>query len=327
MNTPTSPKLFAAAALAFLMHAAPASAAAVVNYVSATGNDANPCNVQVNPCRTLQRAHNQTFQGGEVRVLSNLPAQVTFINRSLTVNGAGHTLIGPITINNASAIVTIRDLHINGRDASQHGISVAKAAAVHIEKCTTERFVQVGIRVQTSNPVEVFVSDTVSRDNGDGLGVFGNANTRLTVDNSRLENNSRHGLYFAGGSASVSRSVLSGNVDRGFWLEAGTANVTGTIAASNAYGFDVRGPNTEMTIVSSVAHDNFDTQSGMGSGLILGGTGRTARIAHSVFIDNQAYDIFANGTVETLDIDPGAGDLRSNVIGTINGAVTGLAGL
>jgi hypothetical protein len=325
-----------AAALALFMHATPASAAAVVNFVSATGNDANPCNVQANPCRTLQRAHNQTFQGGEVRVLSNLPAQITTINRSITVNGGGHTLIGPITINNAAAIVTIRDLHLTGRHASQHGISILRAVAVHIEKSTTERFVQFGIRVQPAlaNAMEVFVSDTVSRDNGDGLVVFGNANTKLTVDNSRIENNGSNGLYFDGGSASVSRSVTSGNGSgggSGILIVAGTMNVTDTTSAGNAFGFALNGAGTEMTIVSSVARDNSSI------GLSVVGAGMTARIAHSVFTNNVT-GVSNGGTVQSLDIDPdpdvNPGDqvLRSNVIDgnttDVSGnAITGLAGL
>jgi hypothetical protein len=333
MHAPTPLKLFAASALALLVNAAPAPAAAVVNFVSAAGNDANPCSSRAAPCRTLQRAINQTYAGGEVRVLSDLPAQITYITRrSVTVNGGGQTLIGPIVINNAAAIVTLRDLHLSGRHASQHGISVLRALAVHIEECTTERFVQNGIRIQpaTAAAMEVFVSDTVSRDNHDGLSVFGNANTKLTVDNSRFENNSSTGLYSSGGgSASVSRSVSSGNGLNGIVLNSGTMNVTNTTVASNTQsGLFVA--NGEMTVFGSTSRGNGN------AGLFL--VGAAAAIAHSVFTGNNIGIDINGSTVVSLDIDPGADvnpgdhDLRSNVIdgnatADVDGAIARLAGM
>src|SRR3954462_1223862 len=92
--------LAASACFVALLGAAPAHAA-FTTFVSATGIDSRPCTVQAQPCRTLQRAANQTSLGGEIVVLSSLPAQLATVARSMTIDGGGFSMIGTITINSA----------------------------------------------------------------------------------------------------------------------------------------------------------------------------------------------------------------------------------
>lgn len=279
-----------AAAVVVLVQATPAEAVAFLTFVSATGNDANPCTAQANPCKTLQRAINVTSAGGEIRILSNLPAQIATVGVSLNIDGGGNAMIGALAINAASGVVGVRNLNLTGRGVLTIGINIQNAAAVHIENCTTERFTQDGIRIASNLATEVYVADSVSRDNGSiGLVVFQPTSVKLTVDNSRFENNAVFGLSIAGGHASVSRSVASGN-DDGFVALGGKMAIFGTTASSNAdKGFNLEGG--VMTLTSSTAQSN-DTGLFVGSGL-------TARASASVLSNNTSFGIGGTGLVET----------------------------
>ena len=110
--------------------------------------------------------------------------------------GAGGT---GILINHQRARVVLRNLMISGGGTGGNGIHIADATSVHIEDCEVERFAGFGIAVDVSD-VELFVDDTISRMNGlDGLAFNGNGTTgRVTIDNSRFENNGDDGMEVQG---------------------------------------------------------------------------------------------------------------------------------
>jgi hypothetical protein len=299
----------AAVALAGALHFSPALAAAHLTFVSATGSDAQPCTIQVNPCRTLQKAQDETLPGGEVRVLSNLSVvATTTINRSITVEGGGHTIFGAIVINNANALVTLRNLNLNGRTVTTTGINIVNAASVHVENCTIERYVEDGIALAANVSTELFVANSVTRDSGRGLIVLGPTSARLTVENSRFENNADAGVTIRGGRASISRSVLSGNVNIGLFVDGGSTNVIETTAADGAIGFVVAGGGA-MTIESSNTRGN---QLGLNVS-----SASTARISNSVFTNNGTGILnAAGGTVLTLGNNLVAGN-ATNVSGVL----------
>ncbi|HEX9904227.1 MAG TPA: hypothetical protein VGA77_04610, partial [Propylenella sp.] len=139
--------------------------AAPVTFVASNGKDSNPCSRPA-PCRTLQRAHNVTTAGGELQILdSGSYRAILRISKSITVSGVGsNATAGRITIENGNAVVTLRRLLLNGAGLGGHGVQISAAKAVHIEDCEIERFPGAGIRL--NDDAELFVSDTVSRDNG-----------------------------------------------------------------------------------------------------------------------------------------------------------------
>jgi hypothetical protein len=260
-----------------------------ITYVASNGNDANNCFVQAAPCKTLQRAVNQTSANGAVRVLTPLTSSV-FINKNITISGDDVPIVGQITIGGATAIVTLRGLALNGVGGYVNGIRIDSAAAVHIEDCTVERYTGDGIRLFASTATELFVSDTVSRDNGyNGLYV-GNASVRATIDSSRFENNGDTGVVLLAAESSISRSIASGNGDFGIYHGGGNANVTETIAADNSDGFRLFAG--FLTLTSSVARGNSDF------GLIAQST-TSAVISDSVFTLNGA-GIRNDGTIYSL---------------------------
>jgi hypothetical protein len=288
-----------------------AQAADNTRYVSITGDNANACTLAA-PCRTLQYGINQTPEGGELRILdSGDYGDTATIRKSLTISGNGNTVYlgSPITINRRAALVALRELVLNGEPAMIIGINIVAATAVHIERCTIHGF-QDGIRV-TAPAVEVFVLDSISRDNSSsGLSFFTEGESRLTVDNSRFENN-HSGVSVHSGRATITRSTASGNNGSGI-----TASVTASVSVMSTmvvqnllFGFFVDQGGATLTVESSLVHGN-------GTGLIVGG-GASARVSHSTFTNNTAVGILNHsGTIETRRNNTVRGN-GTNVDGTL----------
>ena len=302
-------------ALGLLILAAPANAQ-FLTFVSATGNDANTCFVQAAPCKTLQRGINQTSPGGELRLLSSLVSN-GFINKSMTVEGGYNTVIGTIAVNNASAIVRFRRLNLNGVNGFPTGFNLINAAAVHIEECSVERYTGDGILLASGVSTELFISSSVSRDNGsDGLDIGGPTTAKLSVYNSHFGNNVEFGTIVQGGEASVTGGVFFGNGSVGIYQTGGRTNITDSTAVANnaSANFEVDGG--EMTLESCMA--------GGGSNFgFFAGVSTVARISNCVFTSHGTgvSDHSGGATILTLENNLIAGN------GTdLQGTLTPLAG-
>ncbi|MPZ59419.1 MAG: hypothetical protein GEU91_23635, partial [Rhizobiales bacterium] len=161
------------------------------------------------------------------------------VRKSLTISGNGNTVYlgSPITVDKAGAVVALRGLVLNGQGTIDDGISIVAAAAVHIERCVIHGFTSIGI-VATAPGAQVFVLDSISRDNGfAGLIINAGSSSRLTVDNSRFENHGNDGVVVASGLATISRSTSSGNVGRGLFVGSGAlARISNSTFTDNAIG-------------------------------------------------------------------------------------------
>jgi hypothetical protein len=290
-----------------------AQAADNTRYVSITGSNTNACTLAA-PCRSLQHGIRVTPDGGEIRVLdSGFFGKNATITKSLMISGGGHTVLlgNPININAAGAVVTLRGLTLNGQGTIADGIRITEAAAVHIERCLVHGFAASGIAASASG-VKVFVLDSISRDNGNIGFRIAAAASRVTIDNSRFENNGSAGLLIQGGGGTISRSTASGN-GNGIFIQDAFVSVMATVAADNtSIGF-LAGSSGTMTMESSVAHDN-------GIGLAVGDTS-LVRILNSTFTNNTT-GIQNQGTVETR---------RNNTVrdnGTdVDGTLTSIGGI
>jgi hypothetical protein len=244
-------RLLMAGSALFLLSAA---ADAQVRYIASTGKNANNCASPATPCRTLSRGIATTPAGGELRILdSGAYGSGGLINKSMTISGHGESVIldGEIKVDAAGAAVTLRGLSLNGRFVATDGVNVISAAAVHIDNCALEHFRGFGVWSQSLSTVKLFVHDSVSRDNGAGLVVYGTA-TLLTIDNSRFENNRTTGVSSASGGT-VTRSVAAGNKANGFFLSR-RGSVISSIASNNGTnGYDV---GDDVHFESSVARGN-----------------------------------------------------------------------
>ena len=298
---------------AAVLCSAAAHAADNTRYVSVTGNNANACTLAL-PCRTLHKGISVTPDGGELQILdSGFYGNNATINKSLTLSGNGHTVyLGTeIRVDAAGAAVALRSFVLDGQGTILRGIHIVAAAAVHIEGCVIHSFTEHGIRATTAD-INLFVLDSTARDNANGLGF---SNGRLTVDNSRFENNVSSGIAVVGdgGDATIRRSIASGNGDRGIAAINSPVRVTSTIAAQNGnFGFLATGT-TKLTLESSAAHGN-------GQAGLLVGSPAIARISNSTFTDN-ATGISNTGTIRTLGNNVVDGNTSDAVGGTVQ-AVT-----
>jgi hypothetical protein len=287
----------AACAAALVLPAA--AEAAETRYVASNGTANTSCS-RSEPCNTLQRAINNTSPGGEVIVVdSGNYGNTLNINRSITISADGvtATLVDPggITINRADVVVTLRGLHLKGAGAGGvSGILVQNAAAVHIERCTIEGFNSRGIYFTRDN-AQLFITDSIVRNNGlSGLQVDA-SNVTAAIDNSRFENNGSNGVMFVGNTQStITRSISSGNNSNGITQNAGRMNITSTTAAHNGANGYLAISNGEMTLEASVSRGNG------GSGLRVADGSSRARVSRSVFTDNNVGISNNGGNVQTF---------------------------
>lgn len=196
----------ALALLLFLSLSATAQAQATRTWVSGVGDDANPCS-RTAPCKTFAGAISKTATGGEINVLDpggfggvTITKAISIINDGVGSAGVLVSGTNAIIVNApATAVVILRGLDIEGLGTGLNGIRYLAGGALHVENCTINNFAQKGIDVQTTGTVQLFVSDTIIRNNinnpnGGGIIVRPTSGTvKGFLENVQLRNN-RFGL-------------------------------------------------------------------------------------------------------------------------------------
>src|SRR4051812_26790654 len=157
-----------AAILTLLLPAAPAQAQNFKSFVSSTGDDTHDCSF-ANPCRLLQRAHDQTAPGGQIGCLDSGDFFGASIIKTITIDCAGTSATAnTFSILGAGVVVTIRNLTL----ASDFGFGIdfQNGAALFVENCTikgAQNALPLAIRFQPSAPgSQLVVSDTIIKNNG-----------------------------------------------------------------------------------------------------------------------------------------------------------------
>lgn len=208
-------------------------AQATRTWVSGVGDDVNPCS-RTAPCKTFAGAISKTARGGEINVLDSGGFGYVIITKSITIDGTGQhgsvlaSGVHGIRINIVDPLdreqkVRIRGLSINGATATaaeaaafRAGILVDKARDVTIEDTVIDGFTA-GIGVAASaEGAQVFVKDTVVRNNiAAGISVAA-AKARVALSNVSVLFNGV-ALEATGGGTLVSfgDNVLFGNTKDG----------------------------------------------------------------------------------------------------------------
>jgi hypothetical protein len=152
-----------------------AQAQATRTWVSGVGDDANPCS-RTAPCKTFAGAISKTASGGEINALDPGGFGAVTITKSISIVG-DHTLAGILAagtsgvIVNAAAgdVVTLRGLDINGAGTGLNGIRFLAGAALYVEDCAIYGFTQKAIDFEPTTASQLFVKDTVLRNNNNGV--------------------------------------------------------------------------------------------------------------------------------------------------------------
>lgn len=242
--------LVCAALLAFV--ASPAHAQATRTYLSATGDDANPCTRSA-PCRSFAGTVAKTAAGGEVTCLdAGGPGTVT-ITKSITIDCEGvtggtlATVANGITISNAppGTKVNLRGLDINGAGTGTNGVRILIAADVSIQNSKIFGFAARGISVEGGG--SLVIENTTIQNNAAGVVVDGTGGAaKVTIKNARILKNTNNGITVqnAGAQAMVERTTITDNGGTGMTVTGSgalgfignstvTGNATGVSAASS----------------------------------------------------------------------------------------------
>lgn len=245
--------LFGTLLVAALLYATPAQAQATRTWVSGVGDDANPCS-RTAPCKTFAGAISKTASAGEINVLDPGGFGAVTITKPITISSegfeAGVLVSGTngivVNVPNATDVVVLRGLDIEGLGTGLSGIAVITGGTVHVEKCTINHFTVSGINfAPTVANSALHVVDTIVRFNGNfgastGQGILVAPTTvaKGTLNNVRLLNNVA-GLKTLGSSTiSVSHTVAGSNAFAGFSAAGSPAilNIEGSVTANNGTG-------------------------------------------------------------------------------------------
>jgi nitrous oxidase accessory protein NosD len=222
-----------ATTIACMMPMTPAEAAgANRTFVSALGNDANPCSI-TQPCRTMQAAFNATAAGGTIDVLDPTGYGALVINKAVTIDGHGWAELNSPAGGNAVTIsigandtVNLRGLTLVGGGTGVDGVLFMSGGSLHIQHSVARGFIN-GIRV-TGVSSNVTISDTVASGNSfAGIKFAPSGSASLTIERVEVSGNPSSGFFVDGSSAPKAARIVAAFAD--------------CVAAGNNTGIDVVG--------------------------------------------------------------------------------------
>jgi hypothetical protein len=210
-------------------------------WVAGLGDDANPCTLQL-PCKTWAGAFSRTAPGGEMDALDSGGFGPLTINKAITIDGGAGNVAGilgmgvtgfTITANPSTDRVLIRNMTINGNNSSFTGIRINSAKSVTIQNVGIYNFSANpgrGIDAQCTSPCRITIRDT-KVDNNSGIGmVFQGAvpnSVFADVYNSSTSNNVSHGVFATNGAiVTLTSHVSSSNGITGLVIDGNGTNVT-----------------------------------------------------------------------------------------------------
>jgi hypothetical protein len=265
-------------------------------WVSSLGNDSNDCN-RLTPCRTFQRAHDQTLTLGEITVLDPGGYGAVTITKGISIinDGVGEAGVlvsgglSGITINAGSDdVITLRGLTIKGIGfGGGNGVVFNSGKALSVENCTIRNLTGInpignGLVLQPSGPSTFAITNTAITDNRNkgirvtpGSGVFYVAGV---LDRVGLYNNGQEGLVLEGNGQtlafSVTDSVASANLIGFSAVDGARLLLQRSAAVTNGIG--VASSGALVIVNQSVVYNNTEGWKGQiasyGNNVVAGNT-------------------------------------------------------
>jgi parallel beta helix pectate lyase-like protein len=278
-------------ALALVGGTSLAEAQATRTWVSGVGDDANPCS-RTAPCKTFAGAISKTAAGGEINALDPGGFGTVTITKSISIVSEGSLAgilaagVNGVIVNAAATdVVVLRGLDINGAGTGLNGVRFLAGGSLFVENCTIYGFTGKGIDAQPSTAGQLFVTDTIIRDNrgpnGGGIVLTPTLTGSLaaTLERVRLERN-RFGLRVDDrGRVTIRDSVASGNNTNGFLVSSagGLALLTleNSLASDNVNnGISAQGANATVRMSNVVVTGNGTGLSSGGAAIVSFGNNR-----------------------------------------------------
>lgn len=212
-----------------------AAAAAQVThvYVAYTGNDANPCTVDL-PCATIFKGVTEVDPGGEVVIIGNGNYDRFSITKPVTVvaaPGVKASVVAEISYAAfiigvpSGSVVNLRNLNFIGTgNFAANGVNNGFGGTLNIDNCTFTGF---NSAVGTStNQGRVHIHDSTFRNNVFGVGAIGPTGegiTRVTIDDSIFESNEVGASFSGKVLANIRNTVFTSNNSRGMSVSSNNA--------------------------------------------------------------------------------------------------------
>jgi hypothetical protein len=229
--------------LLVLLFSAAADAAQRTFVSAGSGSDSNPC-TRALPCRNFAPAISQTDVGGEVVVLDSGGYGVVAISKSvaLVAPPGVHAAITAFSgdaidvLAGATDVVIVRGLYLSGL-GGEFGIDFQGGKTLHVENCVISGFGSAGVLGQAED-ADVYVLDTVSRQNSYGFYFIADTTIRASLDSVRAEENVTYGVMAQSNTlVTVTRSVAAGSGNAGFIsASSGVINLESCTTTMNAFG-------------------------------------------------------------------------------------------
>ena len=258
-----------------------AQAQSARTWVSALGDDMNPCS-RTAPCKSFGGAISKTITGGEISVLDPGGYGTLSINKALTVDGGtgagwGSVLASGITgftVNITTGLATdkviLRNLSINCNSTNVDGIRFLAGKELHVQNVDIFQCLSDGIEVNApaSGTMKVFVKNTSVRNSGNGINILSaGATVNASVDECDFANNSTGALVQAG-TLNISNSNITGHTGVGL---AATGSVGSVINADNNVITDSSGSGVTAASASGLVRLNNNSIHRNGSGIANSG--------------------------------------------------------
>jgi hypothetical protein len=260
------------ASLIALTLVTPAYAQATRTWVSGVGDDVNPCS-RTAPCKTFAGTISKTAAGGEISVLDPGGFGAVTIVKSITISGDGmlagilNSGTNGVIVNtpNASDIVVLRNLSINGGGTGINGIRYIGGGQLVVENVTVIGQTQAGIDVSHSGTGNLLVKD--SSFTGGQMGIrIGTGTIHASLNNVSIRETTNAGINNIVGAVDLSNSIVAQNSGIGVLAKGGSINLENCqltkngVAAQALIGAIIRFSNVGI-------YDN-DTTLGCGGGTL-----------------------------------------------------------
>lgn len=258
----------ALAVMAFtLMISSSAQAQATRTWVSGVGDDMNPCS-RTAPCKTFAGAISKTATNGEIDCIDPGGFGAVTLTKSITIDGGGTfgsilaAFTNGVIVNDGAsatpntAVVTLRNLSINGATSGLNGVRFIAGKSLNIEGCQIFGFLSgtgFGIDVSlTTSLKEVHVKNTSIHNCITGVRITTTTGVVVTsFDHVKIDRMNADGIQLqAGGFADVSNSVISFPAGVGINITGGAnsgVNLVSTLIAHATTGVAVGGSTSRMT--------------------------------------------------------------------------------
>jgi hypothetical protein len=284
-----------AAALLCVASVSPSYAAGTTVFISANGNDGNPCTLTL-PCRTIGQGIFTAQSGGTVSCLDAGPYTVTYTTSSLSytldcrgvVYNADNAFA--LSVQMSSSVVTFRHVIFDGSGGGGGGVAVQiLGGKVVFEDCTFQNFTASpgqAVDFTPSVAAQLTITDSVFTNNGTGAGgagiiiaPSGGITVGAVIERTQVTGGT-YGIVASGNSGGtalveVRYSTIAGNASDGIQADGTAGGLASVVLEHSASlrnggnGIDAQGASAYVSLKDSTVDWNSTGLATSSGGTIL----------------------------------------------------------